>query len=105
MQYEEALKRWGAQKLINPWTPLKQYETVDIDSVTVEFVFNEGYACCGGSDPNCYCSLAESPSADVYVTGRTDLDRKLTYTMRATDFNFTEVLGEILCAAEGTMTL
>lgn len=105
MQYEQALKHWGASKLINPWTPLKQYESVDVDSVVVTMVFDRGYECCGGTDPDCYCSLAESPSASVQITGTTDTGRTLTHSIDAEDFNFTEVLGEILCAGDGTVTL
>jgi hypothetical protein len=105
MQYEEALKIWGASKLISPWTPLRQYESVDVSTVRVVMTFNEGYACCGGTDPDCYCSLAESPRASVEITGETDLGRKLSYDMDASDFNFTEVLGEILCAGDGTLSL
>lgn len=105
MQYEEALKVWGAQKLISPWAPLRQYETVDVSTVEVKFTFYEGYACCGGTDPHCYCSLAESPRAEVEITGETDLGRSLSYTICAEDFDFTEVLGEILCAGDGTLSL
>jgi hypothetical protein len=57
MKYEEALKKWGAEKAkIEDW-----------ESVSVDFDWNEGYACCGGSDPDCYCSFAESASFNVVV--------------------------------------
>ena len=105
MQYEEALKHWGVSKLVSPWAPLKQYETVDIETVKVTMVFDEGYVCCGGTDPDCYCSMATSPTAEVLITGQTDLGRKLSHRIDATDFDFTVVLGEILCAADGQMSL
>lgn len=75
MKYEEALELWGATKLIqhlNPSKPTKDHKllrTSDVTNVKVKLVFNEGYACCGGTDPHCYCSFAESPSANVEISG------------------------------------
>ena len=57
MNYEEALKRWGAGK-----AGTEEWEDID-----VEFDMDPGYACCGGSDPDCYCSFAESPRMNVNV--------------------------------------
>ncbi|QOI67539.1 hypothetical protein SEA_BEUFFERT_164 [Streptomyces phage Beuffert] len=93
MQYEKALKTWGAKRLSTP------RKTVNPDIVTVEMEFNEGYACCGGRDPNCYCSYAESPSANVVITAG-----KLKETINVEDFDFAEILGEIVKAADGAIT-
>ena len=57
MNYQEALKRWGAYKV----------GTEDWESIEVEFDFDSGWACCGGSDPDCYCSFAESASMQIVV--------------------------------------
>lgn len=93
MQYEMALKVWGAQRLSN------SHRTVNPDIVKVEMDFNEGYACCGGTDPNCYCSYAESPSANVVITAG-----KLRETINVEDFDFAVILGEIVRAADGMIT-
>jgi len=72
MKYEEALKRWGATKI----------GTDDWENVLVRFDFSEGFACCGGTDPDCYCSFAESPSFDIAVTyGRKHWSQDLQYGM------------------------
>lgn len=57
--YDEQVKVWAAQRFNVPLD--------EIDSVAMESVFNEGYACCGGADPNCYCSFAESASMHLSV--------------------------------------
>lgn len=64
MGYEDALKRWGKRRL-------DEYNktNVDVEDVVVTFDYDEGYACCGGRDPECYCSFAESPSFNVNVRG------------------------------------
>lgn len=57
MKYEEAIKLWAAKKL-------------GIDPASVESVWfdiDQGYQCCGGSDPDCYCSFAESPSLEANI--------------------------------------
>jgi len=96
MQYEEALREWGARKL-------EAYSRKGVEvtrsSVDVAMNFNEGYACCGGSDPDCYCSFAESPSADVIITGYSSKGTRLTYSICASDFDFASILGEIVEAA------
>ncbi|QQV92518.1 hypothetical protein SEA_MEGANTHEEKILLA_174 [Streptomyces phage MeganTheeKilla] len=93
MQFEKALKVWGAQRLSN------SHRTVNPDIVKVEMEFNEGYACCGGTDPDCYCSYAESPSAKVVISAG-----KVRDTIDVEDFDFAEILGEIVKAANGTIT-
>lgn len=95
MKYDDALKAWGLLKL-REWYPK---DKIDPQSVTVRMNFSEGYACCGGSDPLCYCSFAESPSAEVRVEAW-----PRTWTMSVDDFDFSKVLKEICEAADGTVT-
>jgi hypothetical protein len=59
---EEAIERWARQKLESRYK-------YNFDKVTAEFEMDPGYACCGGTDPNCYCSFQESPSFDVLING------------------------------------
>ena len=105
MSYEDALKAWGAQKLEASANYRRRNKvTVELASVNVSMEFDEGYACsCGGNDPLCYCSYAESPSADVVITGRTTAGDGVKYTIDASDFDFVEILGEIVEAAGGVV--
>lgn len=99
MKYETALQLWGAEKL-SAYNPTLRDE-ISLPSVSVNFNFNEGYACCGGSDPDCYCSFAESPSAEAQVTGVTTKGHTLYYRMDVEDFDFATVLGELCSLAKG----
>lgn len=95
MKYEDALRKWGALKL-------EQYGSkVDPQTVTVVTNFSEGYPCCGGNNPGCYCSLATSPTATVMVSS---YGFPYTYTIDLDEFDFVTFLGEIVDAADGTMT-
>lgn len=69
MNYEEALEEWGRRKLV------KRYPKHDKDkTVSVKIELDQGYACCGGRDPDCYCSYAESPSAYILISsGRNEV--------------------------------
>lgn len=107
MKYDEALEAWGALKL-------KELRSDSIKgrefmSVLVSMDFSEGYACCGGRNPECYCSLAESPKAEVNITGTFDETDKYGYydrvycTIEMADFDFSTVLREICEAAGGTV--
>ena len=91
MQYEEALKRWGADILHRPdeWR-----------DVHVRMNFEEGFACCGGSDPLCYCSFAESPRAEVIITSTTRSTR-----IDLEDFDFAEVLRQIVEIGKGSLSI
>ena len=103
--YNEALQLWGLARLKKRYPNAKFVES----TVTVEMNFNEGYACCGGSDPDCYCSYAESPSSDVTVSAQlaADFSRGKTWlgtlqagcvvqdTQSAEDFDFAEMVKEL----------
>ena len=112
MQYEDALKLWGLKRLADKFATWNPEAVIDPESVKVSMYFNEGYPCCGGRDPNCYCSMAESPKAEVHITGweagkpRRGRDAGLCYTVRIDydDFDFVKVLGEILEVADGEVT-
>lgn len=103
MQYEEALRLWGAKKIEHYYGDLGI--SIDPNTVHVIFNFSEGFACCGGSDPLCYCSLAESPRAEVCIEGYDWQGQFHSYQMDASSFDFASVLKEILGAAEGTISL
>ena len=104
MKYEDAVAVWGAGKLYCP--TCRKSGTAELSSVTVYFEMDKGYACCGGSDPNCYCSFAEAPSFDVLIVAKCGVcnNSKIAYTQDAEYFNFTEVLGEIVDAGGGSIS-
>lgn len=103
MQFEDALRAWGAARLAGVrqssfyWDPLAP--SVSIPDITVQFDFNGGFACCGGSDPLCYCSYAESPSAHVRIS-----DGRYEVSIPSDEFDFATVLGEIVAAGGGGVT-
>lgn len=102
MHYEMALKIWGLSKL-EP--QLKQSENIVLNKIDVGMNFSEGFACCGGSDPDCYCSFAESPSAEVSISAYTNKGRRVEHTIDADCFDFAAVLKEIVEAADGNVGL
>ena len=104
MQYEDALKVWGAKRLREDMGPNTKDDQINLNTVKVEMEFDEGYACCGGSDPDCYCSFAESPSADVVITGVTTGGRERKVSISHWGFDFASILGEIVAAADGAVT-
>jgi len=91
LTYEDAVRKWGTGKL-NGYSNLRG--KFDETSVSVNFVLDEGYACCGGSDPNCYCSFAESPSMKAYVSYKTLKGR--TEKIVISYIDFAETLREVL---------
>jgi hypothetical protein len=119
MRYDEALKVWGAKRLNDRRAEARALaatsayfrasyddrlgmEPYDPSTVSVTMNFDKGNPCCGGSNADCYCSQATSPTADVYITGRTFDDCFWSLTIDLDDF--ATVLGEICDAAGGTMT-
>jgi len=99
MHYEEALKAWGAKRLESI-----RGDTIDPATVRVRMNFREGFACCGGSNPECYCSLAESPSAHVEITGIGADGSMRIATIDYDEFDFAAILGEIVAAADGSVS-
>jgi hypothetical protein len=90
-QYELALRLWGAQKL-------KEYYRTQVvpDTVDVRLDFDPGYACCGGRDPDCYCSYWEAPSVNIEITGFSKTGgNMLNYRSNAEDFNFFMLMREL----------
>lgn len=98
MKYEDALREWGARRLEE-----NGYGDVDRNSVVVNMEFNEGYACCGGRDPDCYCSFAESPSAEVVITGNAFHMKSARCTISSWSFDFATILKEIVEAGGGSV--
>lgn len=105
--YERALKLWGVLKL-NERYPFKTYGYEYVaDSVKVEIDFDEGYSCCNGTDPDCYCSLAESPSANVKISANLageKAGRFASMTIPSYAFDFVTMLKELVDAADGEVT-
>ena len=101
MKYDQALKHWGRNRLKYL---LRKNEYINADDVNVAMNFNEGYMCCNGRDPDCYCSFAESPSANVLITSRSNKGRSLSTEISYEDFDFAEILKEIVLAADGVVT-
>lgn len=103
MNYEQAIKIWGKNRIEKyendpermKYSRRKPVE-IDVNTVNVDFDFNEGYACCGGSDPDCYCSYAESPSANVSIVGIDTKGTNRYHTISFDEFDFATVLEEIL---------
>lgn len=60
LPYDEQIKVWASSRY--------DLDLATIESVSIDTRFNEGYACCGGADPNCYCSFAESASMYLTIT-------------------------------------
>lgn len=88
MPVEMALQLWGQKKLAEHHPEAAAFP---LEGVTVRFDFDEGFACCGGTDPDCYCSFAESPRADVVIESGFYI-----YRIPAEDFDFVAVLTEIV---------
>jgi len=106
MNYQRALAAWGAARLRGACGGV-----VDVESVNVEMIFEQGFACCGGKDPDCYCSYAESPRAEVLITGEQmfplsgrPAHGRVSVSIGLDEFDFATVLGEIVAAADGAVT-
>lgn len=89
MQYEDALKKWAADKYRSMYR-----KEVDPSTVTVKMEFDPGWNCCGGSDPDCYCSMAESPRAYIEVKA----NGNHLFEISQYEFDFVQILQEILIA-------
>lgn len=107
MQYEEALREWGARRIE---AHFRDKPVIDRDTVKVDMEFDEGDVCCGGTDPDCYCSLATSPSAKVVISAsglRGWASGKQYQTYRVSidhsEFDFCTILAEIVESGHGTL--
>ena len=95
MDYDLALKLWGRYRLNQAG-----YTNFDLDSVTVDMYAEDGWNCCGGSNPDCYCSMVESASAGVEISAKMGKIRR-SLRIESYEFNFSEILQEILEVSEG----
>ena len=102
MKYEDALKCWRYSKLKSQ---VYKTEAILMDDIEVKMVFFQGHYCCGGQDPSCYCSMAESPRAEVEISATTTKGRGLYTSIDFGDFDFVSTLKEILEAANGSIEL
>lgn len=98
LPYNEALGLWGAFKLNEQSKEWGEEKDHDPANVHVDFEFSAGYACCGGKDPGCYCSFAESPSSDVVIR---DYSTNDSLRIDVSDFDFAKVLYEIVMCGGG----
>lgn len=105
MKYEDAIRVWGAYRLKNYYGSNLDGDGINFDSVEVKFEFEEGFACCGGSDPNCYCSFAESPRADVAINGIENKGRYVSMRISIEDFDFATVLRELCEISDGSIEI
>jgi hypothetical protein len=89
--YEDAVRKWGVTKLSSDFGLNGKFDEA---SVTVYFGVDAGWSCCGGSDPGCYCSMAESPSMNAEISYK---DAKGKSRMREISYiDFADTLREIL---------
>lgn len=82
---EEATRRYAE----------KEFKT-DLLHARVDIENHKGYKCCGGTDPQCYCSFAEGDWQTYHLIGY-KLDGSVIHKQigdRYTSFN--EILGQIL---------
>lgn len=103
MHYEEALKAWATQRMLACRPDLAG--KIDLSTITADVEIEPGYNCCGGSDPNCYCSFATSPSLEVTVGARRLTGRGYEAVVIGSDFDFTSFLREVLEVGEGKLSL
>lgn len=100
MNADEALQEWGRRKL------LERYPGTEYSEVYVDQEIDPGYNCCGGSDPECYCSYAESPSMKIEIVGYIGEKRKSvwreTHRIELDDYNydFARLIREIVAVGE-----
>lgn len=98
LTYDEAITEWGYRRLRQRY-PKGQFER---DSIAVSYEWDEGYQCCGGNDPYCCCSLAESPYNYVCVTAkRTDLKQPKVATIVDRYVEFDELVRELYAIGAG----
>jgi len=100
MNSDEALQEWGRRKL------LVVYPGTEYSEVEVDVDIDPGYNCCGGSDPDCYCSYAESPSMQIEIVGfygpETVRHRMQSHRIETGEYNydFHRLIREIVAVGE-----
>lgn len=82
LAYEEAVRIWALKNM----SRYKIRKEIVEDSVSVNFVLDEGFGCCGGTDPDCYCSFAESPSCKAEISFLTVKGKKEKLELGYLDF-------------------
>lgn len=100
MKYNDALKFWGKSRI----EAVYPKSVIGVYTVDVQMNFDEGWPCCGGRDPECYCSMAESPTANVTIKGQDAYGTIKVVTIDQDSFDFADILSEIVDAAGGTLT-
>ena len=103
MKYDEALRRWGEKQLRENNFQGNRL-TIIPETITVAIKFSAGNPCCGGRDADCYCSLAEDPSASVEISARTAGGGFAVHRIEPQNFDFQMVLHQLLEIADGTIT-
>lgn len=112
MDSNEALKAWGASKLPNESWDYKtrgniKVTQIFVDTVSVEFQYEQAYSCCNGTDPDCYCSFATDGYARVMITGDALLESgeitTLCTYLEAEELQFFRIINEMVDIA-GTIT-
>lgn len=98
LTYDEAVQVWAKNYAAQD----KSFKHKDAYKYRVDVEVNEGYACCGGRDPQCYCSYAESPSAYIGITITDGSILVKQIELRYKDM--AEVVREIIVAGGGTIT-
>ena len=70
-----------------------KFSVTDIVRAEIYLETNQGFSCCGGRDPECYCSLAEGASSYLQLTAY-DSNKK-HHTMQIHE-SFATILEEII---------
>lgn len=108
--YDVALQAWGSIRLAaSRGIPVSR---VDRSSIRVSMDFDEGYACCETYDPDCHCTRAIAPTANVVITGYLLADPAMGFERRMLEekidsewFEFSDILREIVEAGDGVISL
>lgn len=108
--YDVALQAWGSIRLAaSRGLPVSR---IDRSSIKVSMDFDAGYACCNMTDPDCHCTQAIAPTANVVITGFITVDpatgsprRMIEEKIDSEWFEFSDILREIVEAGDGVISL
>ena len=82
---DEAIKKWGASKL-KGWRDAE----IDPDTVEVELTtWNTGY-----------CETCWNETTGILITGKDILGKSVSYEIAEYEFNFAEIIAEVLEAGQ-----